>query len=312
MKWLIFLLFVLFTLCVHAQTVLTVDRTEAVIGDQLKATITTNLADGREWRNINEVWPDTMQGIEVVSGPQIDNKNPASTRATWNIAVFDTGWVRIPALKVAIRDGNQIDTIITNDIPVMVHSIEPDSSGLAPIKDIIKQPFSLGYYKKYIPHFLIALAILVGLYLWWRKRNRKVEEPEVIVPDPLPHEWAFRALDELEEKRLWQSGEIKEHYTMLTAILRGYLERRYSINALEQTSDEIIYQLRQQSLSADLLDDTAHLLSVSDLIKFAKGNPGIDIHTTTIQRVRKFVEETLFIPPPEIATDKSTADEPVE
>jgi hypothetical protein len=139
-----------------------------------------------------------------------------------------------------------------------------------------------------------------------------VEEPEVIIPEPLPHEWAFRALDELEKKRLWQSGEIKEHYTLLTAILRGYLERRYSINALEQTSDEIILQLRQQSLSNDLLDDTAELLSVSDLIKFAKGNPGADIHTTTIQRVRKFVQETLFIPPPEVTAEKPTADEPVE
>ena len=81
---------------------------------------------------------------------------------------------------------------------------------------------------------------------------------------------------------------------------------------MEQTSEEIIEQLRQQSLSNDLLDDTAELLSVSDLIKFAKGNPGIDIHTTTIQRVRTFVQETFFIPPPEVTAEKSTADEPVE
>ena len=52
---------------ISAQTVMTVDRTEASIGDQVKATITTNLDEGREWRNIDSVWPDTMQGIEVVS-----------------------------------------------------------------------------------------------------------------------------------------------------------------------------------------------------------------------------------------------------
>ena len=106
----------------------------------------------------------------------------------------------------------------------------------------------------------------------------------------MPHEWAIKALDELAEKKLWQQGEIKEHYTELTAILREYLERRYGIHAMEQTSDEILVQLRHQHLKSEsLLMDTEELISVADLIKFAKADPGMDIHAATIERVRIFV-----------------------
>src|SRR5688572_8881336 len=216
--------FFLLSVCCSAQTVMTADKTEVRIGDQIKATITTDLSDGKEWRNVNEIWPDSVAGIEVVSGPVIDSTNPASSRYTWNVSVFDTGLVRIPTLPVVIRQGNNLDTFFTNDIPIQVMSVEPDSTGLAGIKDIVRQPFSLLYYKKYLPHLIVLLVILAALYFWWRKRRKIAEvvaEPE---PEPLPHEWAVKALDELEQKRLWQSGEIKEHYSLLTGILREYLE----------------------------------------------------------------------------------------
>jgi len=296
-----------------SQTVMTADKTKVSIGDQIKATITTNLSEGREWRNLDSVWPDTISGIEVVSGPEVDNKNPASVRYTWIISVFDTGWVRIPSLPVIIRQGNQIDTFFTNDIPIEVMPVEPDSSGLAGIKDIIRQPFSILYYKKYLPHFIVLLLIIAGLYYWWRKRSKVEEVIEQPVPEPLPHEWALQQLDELESKKLWQKGEVKEHYTLLTGILREYLERRYQINALEQTTDEILQQLRHQNLNNELLTDTEQLLSVADLIKFAKADPGTDLHAATIERVRRFVRETMLIEIPGIASvDQSTADEVVE
>ncbi len=314
MRVLITIILVHFIFFCSAQIVMTADRTNVVIGDQVKATITVNLTGGKEWRNQETVWPDSIPGLEIVSGPQIDDKNDASVRYTWIISVFDTGWVRIPALPVVIRQQNHLDTFFTNDIPIQVMSIEPDSTGLAGIKDIERQPFSLLYFKKYLPHLLAALVILAGIYYWWRKRNRKEEVVEIPVPEPLPHEWAFKALDELEEKRLWQSGEVKEHYSLLTAILREYLERRYGINALEQTSDEILQQLSHQHLSTELLSDTEQLLSVADLIKFAKADPGIDIHAEAIHRVRRFVKETMYIPPPidNTSTPLKSSDETVE
>jgi hypothetical protein len=191
-----------------------------------------------------------------------------------------------------IRQGGSVDTFYTNDVPLLVLPVEPDSMGLRAIKDIYKHPFNPGYYKRFLPHLLLFVLAVTGLYFWLRQRKRKRVVEEVIPIPPLPHEWAYKALEELSAKKLWQRGEIKEHYTLLTAILREYLERRYDIHALEQTSDEILAQLNKQNLSPLLLKDTEELLSVADLIKFAKADPGMDLHAVTIERVRSFVNQT--------------------
>ncbi len=274
------------------QASLTVDRTTIRIGDQVKATIELRGDMGGEWINKNKIWPDSMKGIEVVNGPDTTAKNTGGLVATWTLSFFDTGYVRIPKLPVTLQHQGRVDTFYTEDIPIKVAAVEPDSSGLLAIKDIYKHPFSIGYYKKYIPHALGLLALITALVYWWRRRKAKAPQPVYVPPPPAPHEWAYAALDELAAKRLWQGGDIKEHYSLLTGILRGYLERRFKIRALEQTSDEIISQLQSIHLSPATLKDTESLLSIADLIKFAKADPGIDIHAATIERVRAFVKET--------------------
>jgi len=303
----------LFPFAVYSQAILSVDKAEVQIGDQIKASVRIDLSDDREWINADAVWPDSLAGMEVVSGPVWNREQPEATLATWTIALFDTGIVRIPSLKLNILHQSRVDTFYTIDIPVKVLSVEPDSTGLADIKDIYYQPFNPGYYKRYIPHVALFLLIVVGLVLWLKQRKSKRVIPDIAPIPLLPHEWAAKALDELAEKKLWQRGEVKEHYTVLTDIFREYLERRYTIHAREQTSDEIRIQLRQQQLSHALLSDTEELLSISDLIKFAKADPGMDIHAVTIERVRRFVRETTVSFQQDIAAQtKSEKDEPVE
>jgi len=278
---------------VFGQAKLTVDRTTVQIGDQVKAIIQMNPGSAGKWVNMKTIWPDSIKGIEIASGPDTTIAKTYGIAAAWNLSFFDTGYVRIPKLAVAWQHDGQVDTLFTDEIPILVLAVEPDSSGLLAIKDIYVQPFSILFYKKYIPHALAVLLLIFGLWYWWKKRKKAKEPvPEFIPPPPLPHEWAYSALDELAARRLWQSGEVKEHYSLLTGILREYLERRFNIHALEQTSDEIIAQLQSLDLSKRTLEDTASLLSISDLIKFAKADPGVDLHAQAIDRVRIFVKET--------------------
>jgi hypothetical protein len=288
------------------QASLSVDRTRIRIGDQLTATIELNSGLGGAWINKKTIWPDSIKGIEIVSGPDTSAANTGGLLASWKLSFFDTGYVRIPRLPVVISHQGRSDTLYTQDIPILVQAVEPDSSGLLAIKDIYVHPFSILYYKHYLPHFLGALLLLTGLWYWWKKRSKKAPPPAYIPPPPAPHEWAYAALDELAEKRLWQSGDVKEHYSLLTGILRGYLERRFGIRALEQTSDEIIAQLQSLNLSRATLADTESLLSVADLIKFAKADPGMDIHAATIERVRTFVKETTIAMLATAATENQT------
>jgi hypothetical protein len=296
-----------------SQATLSADKTEIRIGDQVKATILLDLGNGKELLNTDHIWPDSMKGIVVVDGPSWNRDKPESTTATWSVALFDTGVVNIPSLPLVIQQQGTIDTVFTNSFTVKVLPVEPDSTGLSGIKDIYEQPFNPGYYKKYIPHFIGALLLIAALVFWLRQRKSRRVAPEVVAIPLLPHEWAAKALDELAERKLWQRGEIKEHYTHLTDILREYLERRFAIHAREQTSDEILIQLRKQHLSNSLLTDTEELLSVADLIKFAKADPGMDIHAATIERVRKFVIETIpAFQQDQVEQAKSEGDEAVQ
>ena len=274
------------------QSQLTVDRSAIKIGDQISATITADLSNNRALINEEEVWPDTIEAIEIVSGPVWNTDNPQQSTATWKVAFFDTGWIRIPPLLLEIKNGAQVDTVYTNDVPIKVLPVLPDSAGLEGLKDIYVQPFDVGYYKKYIPHVVIIALLLGGLIFWLRKRKAKQVEAPPAPPPQLPEEWATNALTILADRKLWQKGEVKDHYTELTGILREYLERRFGIHAMEQTSDQILRQLKKRNLSTVLLTDTEQLLSIADLIKFAKADPGIDIHTDTVKRVHTFVDET--------------------
>lgn len=310
----IFLLVVFFLPFVcSSQATLSADKTEIRIGDQVKATILLNLGNGKEILNVDHIWPDSMKGIAVVDGPSWNREKPESTTGTWTVALFDTGVVNIPSLPLVIQHQGMTDTLFTNSFAVKVMPVEPDSTGLSGIKDIYEQPFNPGYYKKYIPHVIGFLLFIAALVFWLRQRKSKRGVPEIIEIPLLPHEWAAKALDDLAERKLWQKGEIKEHYTYLTDILREYLERRFAIHAREQTSDEILVQLRKQHLSNSLLADTEELLSVADLIKFAKADPGMDIHAATIERVRKFVIETIPVFQQDIVDeDKTDGDEAVQ
>jgi len=276
-----------------SQPYLSVDKVKIRIGDQLKASIRVDLSNGKEWNNLKEVWRDSLAGVEVIGEPEVSSGNPQAYSATWTLAVFDTGIVTIPSMPVIIGSQGKNDTFYTNDVQINVTPVEPDSTGLSGLKEIYFEPFKAGYYYRYIPHAIVILLLIGGMIYWLRqgKSNQPVTE-EIIIP-LLPHEWAFSALDQLAEKKLWQKGEVKEHYSELTSILREYLERRYAIHAKEQTSDEILAQLRQLQLNPTLLFDTEELISIADLIKFAKADPGMNIHAAAIERIRSFILETI-------------------
>ena len=88
-----------------------------------------------------------------------------------------------------------------------------------------------------------------------------------------PHVIAMEALENLRLKKLWQAGKVKEYYTEMTDIIRYYIEGRFSIYAMEMTTDEIMQSLKAHedgSAARDLLRDT---LVLADLVKFAKAQP---------------------------------------
>ena len=110
---------------------------------------------------------------------------------------------------------------------------------------------------------------------------------------PIPaHITALKSLKKLEADKAWTSIKQKEYYSDLTYTVRLYLEERFGINAVEQTTREIIAELKYADISED---DKLHLrkmLSQADMIKFAKMTANEEQGKDSLYKSIDFVEKT--------------------
>jgi len=218
------------------------------------------------------------------------------------LTAWDSGYYEVPRLAVVYQHMDKSDTLYTPSIPLKVDLLPADTFELAPIQSIMEEPRTI---EDILTHpallIMIGLAIFTGIFLliWRRNKGPATPRPEVRRP---PHEIALEKLQLLEASRLWQQGQIKQYHSDLTHIFREYLENRFAIQALEQTTPEILQQLPDQ-LASTFRQQIRELLQTADLVKFAKAKPPEDFHRQAMVAVRAFIEQT---PPPEEPEQKET------
>lgn len=294
-----------------------IDRTELLIGDQVWLSVKISAPPGTE---IGQIRTDSLERNESI---ELIETRPAATvtespelliEQRFRLQTFDTGYVFVPRLAVTFRrPGGPLDTAYTRAIPLSVRGLPvTDENELRDIKDIIEEPTRLtDYWPVFLGLGLIALGFL-AFSLWKRSADRRAPVPP---PPPVPpHKRALARLRELDERQLWQTGEIKTFQSELTYILRAYLEERYRVPALESTTRELERELRRRDLLRESeRTDLADLLRLADTVKFAKAEPPADVHQRGLERVRDFVHAT--VPPPPTAEGEEsspTPDQPAE
>ena len=142
--------------------------------------------------------------------------------------------------------------------------------------------------------------LLLALCLWWLyNKYIKKEELEEVVEEEIiirpAHELAEEKLDELKSLQLWQQGKIKEYQSSLTFIIREYLENRYEVKALESTTQEILKSLAKAGFDKTLNADLSEILTMADLVKFAKARPGESIHESFMHKAYDLIEQTKLL-----------------
>jgi hypothetical protein len=171
-----------------------------------------------------------------------------------------------------------------DDIEVAVRRLTNDKSEAKPLKPQWEAPRSY-LFLLYIAGALLIAAIAFWLFRRWRRRPvTAAVEPE------LPADFvALRRLDEIERMNLLESGDLKTYYTLVVDALRAYLERRFWILALDETSDEILWNLRRLHVESA---DIEPVLREADLVKFAKVRPEIAAAKGFIDDVRGIIART--------------------
>lgn len=276
----------------HAQKVTaSLDSAKILIGDHvhLKINITAPAIQSIQAPVLTD---SLIQPFELVEQGKTDTLkigNEFAIIQNYTISCFNTGKVFFPSLPYFIQG----QSYLTDSIPLQVETIQLDTTGqLKPIKGPIQVPLT---FKEVLPYFywaLLAAAIILGLLYIYRKYFRKKEtvlEETIIEP---PHIIALNKLKAIEEEKLWQQDRVKEYYVKVSDTIREYIENRFSIHALEQTTDELMTSLKRARVNASNRAHIERILTFADLAKFAKTQPLPNENADTMRLSVEFVEKT--------------------
>jgi len=247
-----------------------IDTTNIRIGEQFQLKISVD-----ETQNV--IIPKIqLKGLEVIDSTRIDTiKNSLIRR--YILTGFDSGAFYIPQQQIFVKN----QAFLTDSLLINIATIAIDTTKLKkfPIKSIKKEPYTFDDFRIYI-YLILAILAIIGFWIYWfviRKRKESEDAPTYRTLPPF--EEAILRLNELDEKLLWQNNKIKEYYSELTEIVRGYIERELKVPALENTTDEVLAMIKDFKnldsieTSKETIKKLKDLLREADLVKFAKSKP---------------------------------------
>lgn len=254
------------------------------------------------------VLPDTFNHFEIVKRSKIDtipNSNPLTLRQQFTVTSFDSGFFVLPPFPFLVRDlkSSVSDTVTTEALLMGIRTIAVDTT--KEIKDI-KPPMSVPYpWREKLPYIIGALLVLAGLiYLAYRYSKRK----KVVVaappkPKTPPHTRALQSLKEIEDQKLWQSGFTKKYHIAVSDTVRSYIEERFDIRAIEQTTDETLKLFGNNLIAETQKEKLKYMLQLADMVKFAKVEPIAPENEQALANAYDFVNSTV---PKEVIADNSS------
>ncbi|RME00171.1 MAG: hypothetical protein D6814_04105, partial [Calditrichaeota bacterium] len=193
-----------------------VDKSRITIGDLVHYEIVLTHKP-----EVKVTWPalgSNLGAFEIrdyqVEDP-VKQKGQVIEKISYTISTFDTGAYTIPPLEIKYvlpPDTTQL-SLRTEPIDIYVASLRPslagDIRGLKP-QGILPRDWKIWLLYGGLGLLVVLLAVGGWLFIRYRKKG---ELPFVKKPPPLPaHQVALEALRKLQEARLLEMGEVKEHY----------------------------------------------------------------------------------------------------
>lgn len=267
-----------------------------MIGDQpvLSVTVTKDVSQKVFFPDFEK---ELMKGVEVLAQGKIDTVKIEGGRQIeltrkYVVTIFDAGQYNLSGFPVVNIDGEKTDTLLSEPLSIMVKTyvIDTTTQKIYDIKTPIEAPLQLIEIRDYIVIGLLALAliaIIVFIVIRLKYKDTIFARPKLP-----PHVIAVSELQKIKEMELWQQGKHKEYYTLLTDTLREYLDGRFDKSAMEMTTDEIMTSIKDDIIAERDKEMLHELLSLADLVKFAKYIPDRDDNEISLQRAYEFVEHT--------------------
>lgn len=250
-----------------------------------------------------EVADTIRKEIDVVNHSKVDSVFDSNDiyaltlRKSYYITSFDSGYWAIPPFKFVVN--NDTNGVFTEPLLLQVQTVAVDTTqNIKNIKPILVTQYSfIDWIKDNMIYVYIivgtVLLVIIVVYLSRKYNKMKMVVKEVVKQPEIPaHIIALKKLNEIKSQSVWQQGKTKHYYSLVSETIREYIENRYRIPALEQTTEEIIYGFRNVALDEQSMSKLKQILKISDLVKFAKENPLPAENEQTLINAFDFVEDT--------------------
>ena len=270
---------------VQAQLVATGVSSDTLrVGDPFRAVVRISVAPGTE-----VILPDSLPATDdIENAGRVRTRRDSTERGVSIIAAYPlTAWrpgtLALPSFTALAKSPDR-ERSLTIDFPtVSVLSVLPaDTTNIQakPPKDV------LGGNRLWWPWLLAALLLLAALgaaYWWYRRRRSRIAAAPV--PTILPRDHALQELARIQQLGLIERGEFKRFYTLLSEVLRRYLESYDASWSGDLTTEELARRVHRER---DVAPAIAALRS-SDLVKFAGNVPRAREANTDWEKTRDWI-----------------------
>ncbi len=269
------------------------DAKQIEIGDQFHLFLEVQVPNGSgklSWAKLPE-----MQGLEIVDTGTVDsalNGKDLIYKQKLTLTGFDSGIYVIPAFDFPVVEpsGNVVN-IQTDTLSLVVQTIPVDTTAaIKPIKDIEEVERDWWVYWPWFLAGLAACVVLVFLLIRiFKAISRKRKAPKNVEK---PDQKALRLLQELKTMPLEGEDGQKQYFSMLTQVVKDYIEARYGISIAEMTTDELLKVAKQNSELRPLRTELKLIFRTADLAKFAKATPGTEAQDLCLDAAVLLVRKT--------------------
>ncbi|HBE76284.1 MAG TPA: hypothetical protein DDW65_00645 [Firmicutes bacterium] len=216
----------------------------------------------------------------------------------WHVDQFT-----IPATNLAYETpSHQHCTIKLPSIKIKLASVLPKGKSEEELLSFnskeIKPPLGLEPHYSMVKWFLFGalFLIIIGLLLHIYQRSHTEKTASESYQEPA-HVIAFRRLANLKMMEISGSAGFKVFYSELSECIREYMKNRYSIRALEMTTEEFLMHLTTGIyLNPEQQSWLKSFMQQSDLVKFANHSPSLAEAERALQQIEQLVDSTKELP----------------
>ena len=273
-----------------------IDSTMLFIGDQTAMHLQAT-CEPAEQVSLPVYGETLIDGIEIVDRTGVDTTylkdGHYQLNQTLTLTSFKDSLFYIAPIPFVSGD----DTVFSDPLSLnVVQPFEIDSTmAITDIKPVAKAPiWWWGIFRWILLVILLAALAVATRYLAIFIGRRKGVIPQTPKEHERPAEQiALEKLDRIKEQKIWQTGQTKEYHTQLTDVVREYIGKRFGVSSSEKTSDETLREMKPVlAEQKQLYEQLRKMLSLADLVKFAKWTATPDENELSLRTAYTFVHET--------------------